>query len=141
MVDRIEKLGEVLTRLGDKISSASGDRAPASSAEQGRQPRLLPDRHPMRDFFIADIVDWALKDDRHSMEHPMFSLSKNPDRRIRRYEHNGVRVTRQACECSDTLRSIRHRIGLSDTQHRSIGHQALKIHHLNVGIFTLIHTP
>ncbi len=95
MVERMEELGKVLTRLGDKISSVSGERAPASSSEagQGRQPRLLADRHPVRDFFIADIVDWALKDDRHSMEHPFFSLSKNPDHRIRRYEHNEIRVT------------------------------------------------
>jgi plasmid replication initiation protein len=94
MVERMEELGEVLTHLGDKISRVSGQRAPASSeAGQGRQPRLLADRHPVRDFFIADIVDWALKDDRHSMEHPFFSLSKNPDHRIRRYEHNEIRVT------------------------------------------------
>jgi plasmid replication initiation protein len=37
-------------------------------------------------------VEWAVKDDRHSMEHPMFSLSKKPDRKIRRYEHNGNTV-------------------------------------------------
>src|SRR5260370_9599107 len=58
-----------------------------------RRVSLLPDRHPTRDFFIADILDWALKDDRHSMEHPMFSLSKKPDRRIRHYEHNGNSIT------------------------------------------------
>jgi plasmid replication initiation protein len=40
-----------------------------------------------------DIVEWALKDDRHSMEHPFFSLSKNPDLEIRRYEHNGISIT------------------------------------------------
>jgi hypothetical protein len=36
----------------------------------------LPDRRPVRDFFIADIVEWALKDNHHSMEHPFFGLSK-----------------------------------------------------------------
>jgi len=55
--------------------------------------KLAPDRHPNRDFFVADILDWALKDDRHSMEHPMFSLAKKPDTRIRRYEHNGNTIT------------------------------------------------
>jgi hypothetical protein len=40
--------------------------------------QLLPDRHPNRDFFIADLLDWELKEDRASMEHPFFSLSKNP---------------------------------------------------------------
>jgi hypothetical protein len=39
------------------------------------------------------MLDWAVKDDRASMEHPMFSLARNPDRRIRRYQHNGVSVT------------------------------------------------
>jgi plasmid replication initiation protein len=90
----MEKLEDVLKRFGDKISLASEETVPRSSeVGQGRAPRLLPDRHPVRDFFIADIVDWALKDDRHSMEHPMFSLSKKPDKRIRRYEHNGISVT------------------------------------------------
>ena len=42
----------------------------------------LPERHPVRDFFIADILDWALKDDRHTTEHPIFSLSKTPDRKV-----------------------------------------------------------
>ena len=55
--------------------------------------KLAPDRHPNRDFFVADILDWALKDDRASMEHPMFSLAKTPDRKIRYYEHNGKRIT------------------------------------------------
>jgi len=55
--------------------------------------KLAPDRHPNRDFFVADILDWALKDDRASMEHPFFSLSKNPDHKIRHYEHNSVHIT------------------------------------------------
>jgi plasmid replication initiation protein len=64
-------------------------------AKAAQQParKLAPDRHPNRDFFVADILDWALKDDRHSMEHPMFSLSKKPDHRVRHYERNGVHVT------------------------------------------------
>jgi hypothetical protein len=69
----VEKLEDILTRVGDKIGA--GDK---STAGQGGAPRLLPERHPNRDFFVADILDWALKDDRHSMEHPIFSLSKIP---------------------------------------------------------------
>jgi plasmid replication initiation protein len=66
----------------------------ARQAQREDPPRnLAPDRHPNRDFFVADILDWALKGDRASMEHPMFSLSKKPDKRIRRYQHNGVSVT------------------------------------------------
>ena len=45
------------------------------------------------DLFVADLTDCAPKDDRHSMEHPFFSLSTKPDREIREYEHNGVVIT------------------------------------------------
>jgi plasmid replication initiation protein len=80
----MEKIDDLLGRLRDKAAAAKG---------QGRLPRLLLDRHPTRDFFIADILDWALKDDVHSMEHPMFSLSKKTDHRVRHYEHNGNTIT------------------------------------------------
>ena len=50
---------------------------------------LLPDRHPTADFFICDVLDAIPKDDMASMEHPIFSLSTRPDRRILSYEHNG----------------------------------------------------
>lgn len=53
---------------------------------------LAPVRHPTADFFICDIFDAAPKDDMGSMEHPMFSLSTRPDRRILSYEHNGTRI-------------------------------------------------
>jgi plasmid replication initiation protein len=69
------------------------EQARAAQAQAGTARKLAPDRHPNRDFFIADLVDWALKDDRHSMEHPMFSLSKNPDHRVRHYQHNGNSIT------------------------------------------------
>lgn len=53
---------------------------------------LLPDRYPNKDFFIADIFDAAPKSDIASMEHPIFSLSKTPDKTVHRYERNGVFV-------------------------------------------------
>lgn len=91
----VETLEDILARLGDKIAGGVEQPRPRplKMGGEGERSRLLPDRHPVRDFFIADIVEWALKDDRHSMEHPFFSLSKNPDHRIRHYEHNGIRVT------------------------------------------------
>jgi len=85
----VEKLEDILTRFGNKIASA-GD---LDKAGQGARPRLLPERHPNRDFFVADILDWALKDDRASMEHPFFSLAKTPDLKERHYERNGNRIT------------------------------------------------
>lgn len=53
---------------------------------------LLPDRHPIQDFFICDVTDAIPKDDMGSMEHPIFSLSTKPDTNIREYEHKGVKI-------------------------------------------------
>ena len=53
---------------------------------------LLPDRHPIQDFFICDVTDAIPKDDMGSMEHPIFSLATKPDTSIREYEHNGVKL-------------------------------------------------
>jgi plasmid replication initiation protein len=53
---------------------------------------LLPDRHPIQDFFICDVTDAIPKDDMGSMEHPIFSLATKPDLSVREYEHNGVKV-------------------------------------------------
>ena len=54
---------------------------------------LLPDRHPQADFFLCDLFDWVPKDDLATMEHPVFTLSTRPDRRILNYSHNGVEIT------------------------------------------------
>ena len=54
---------------------------------------LLPDRHPTADFFVCDIFDASPKDDLGSMEHPIFSLSTRPDRRVLSYHHNNVAIT------------------------------------------------
>jgi plasmid replication initiation protein len=54
---------------------------------------LLPDRHPIQDFFICDVMDAIPKDDMGSMEHPIFSLSTKPVKKIGYYDHNGVKIT------------------------------------------------
>ncbi|MBL4919348.1 replication initiator protein A [Tabrizicola sp. DMG-N-6] len=66
----------------------------AIRAGQGKG-MLLPDRLADRqgDFFLCDIFGALPKDDLASMEHPLFSLSTRPDRRILNYSHNGVEVT------------------------------------------------
>ncbi len=53
---------------------------------------LLPDRHPTGDFFVCDLLGASPKDDLGTMEHPIFSLSTRPDRRVLSYEHNGTLV-------------------------------------------------
>lgn len=56
---------------------------------------LLPVRHPQQDLFICDVGDAVLKNIMADMEHPFYSLSKKPETKIRRYEHNGnwIQVT------------------------------------------------
>ncbi|MDQ2095990.1 replication initiator protein A, partial [Rhodalgimonas zhirmunskyi] len=41
---------------------------------------------------MCDIFGASPKDDLGSMEHPIFSLSTRPDRRVLSYEHNGITV-------------------------------------------------
>lgn len=53
---------------------------------------LAPVRHPQRDFYVADLLDIAPKDDMASMEHPLFAL-KAGDKRVREYKRGGTTVT------------------------------------------------
>ncbi len=48
---------------------------------------LLPERHPVRDFFVLDALDVAPRSDMASMEHPIFSLSTKPETRSLKYRH------------------------------------------------------
>jgi len=49
--------------------------------------QLKPLRHPQNDLFVIDALDAIIKDDMLSMEYPFYSLSKKPDREIRRFEY------------------------------------------------------
>jgi len=53
---------------------------------------FLPDRHPVRDFFVLDILDVVPRSDMASMEHPLFSLTTKPETRDLVYEHDGNRL-------------------------------------------------
>ncbi|RLJ36180.1 replication initiator protein A [Litoreibacter meonggei] len=46
-----------------------------------------------RDFFVCDFMGAVPKHDLASMEHPIFSLSTRPDRRILSYSHNNSEIT------------------------------------------------
>ena len=50
--------------------------------------QLKPQKYPQGPLFVCDVTDVILKDDMASMEHPFYSLSKKPDLKPRRYEHN-----------------------------------------------------
>ncbi|MCV3273793.1 replication initiator protein A [Roseobacter sinensis] len=45
------------------------------------------------DFFVCDFFGVSPKHDLASMEHPIFSLSTRPDRRILSYTHNDIEMT------------------------------------------------
>lgn len=72
----------------DKMQGRNGASEVTNPGARG----LLPDRHPTADFFVCDIFDATPKDDLGTMEHPIFSLSTRPDRRILSYAHNGTSV-------------------------------------------------
>ncbi|MDA8416576.1 MAG: replication initiator protein A [Betaproteobacteria bacterium] len=42
--------------------------------------------YPNLSLFVADFLSWNPKGERHTMEHPFFSLSKNKDTKPRQYE-------------------------------------------------------
>lgn len=56
--------------------------------------KLNPERHPNKDFFVADVFDnLPIKDDMASMEHPFFTLSKKRDLREFTYKKDNVSIT------------------------------------------------
>ncbi len=85
---RVDKVGEN-TKTDSMVGENTMDLPfEDEGANKPRSP-LLPVRH-QPDFFVCDIFDAAMKGDSASMEHPIFSLSKKPDLKVRRYE-NGER--------------------------------------------------
>ena len=55
------------------------ERRLANVPRDGDKGGLVKVRHPNRDFFLADLFDYAMKDDGASMEAPIFTLSTKPD--------------------------------------------------------------
>jgi len=51
----------------------------------GYRSKLLPERHPQKDFFIADVFDAAPKSDTASMAYPLFTLSTKPDFQVKEF--------------------------------------------------------
>jgi plasmid replication initiation protein len=84
---------EEIQRRAAANAAAARSSAFESTEASPSENALAPVRHPQQDFFLAQIFDASLKDDQATMEHPMFSLSKTPDLKIRVYEHNGNTIT------------------------------------------------
>jgi Replication initiator protein A len=74
------------TKPADVIQGELAFSEPAVGENTKQRSPLLPVRH-QPDFFVCDIFDAAVKGDSASMEHPIFSLSKKPDLKVRRYEN------------------------------------------------------
>ena len=62
-----------------KALKALERRIPSTQHESNGKGGLIKIRHPNRDFFLADLFDYALKDDGASMEAPIFTLATKPD--------------------------------------------------------------
>ena len=89
MVLNIEEIKRRAYAYGNAATDSDSD----DTTAEPKGGSLAPIRHRQQDFFLAQIFDAPLKDDQATMEHPMFSLSKTPDLKIRVYEHNGNTVT------------------------------------------------
>jgi plasmid replication initiation protein len=75
-----------LVDLEEIRARCAANAATAPAVEPPAPRQLAPDRHPQQDFFLCSLLDVSPKDDHASMEHALYSLSKNPDTEIRRYE-------------------------------------------------------
>ena len=62
-------------RDGKQKNTSATVQSEALQIERG----LIRQRHPNRDFFLADMFDYAMKDDGASMEAPIFTLATKPD--------------------------------------------------------------
>ena len=73
-----ESLPDDVVQMGVPLTPA--ERAKKLATEvAARQQSIAPIRHPNRDFFIADIVDYSFKSDMAGMDAPIFSLATKPD--------------------------------------------------------------
>lgn len=66
----------------DVLDAEECDAADDGTSDSDEQPEL----------FICDISDVNIKDTRAQLEHPVYSLSKNPVRKTIRYENNGALI-------------------------------------------------
>lgn len=65
----------------------------AKQREKSEASGLLPERHQQADFFVADLVDYAMKDDQATMEAPVFSLSTREDKKLWRWTSSDGKKT------------------------------------------------
>lgn len=64
-----------------------GNYTPMTASVTLHSDQLKPLKNSQIDLFVIDALDVIVKDDLPSMEYPFYSLSKKPDREVRRYEY------------------------------------------------------
>jgi len=84
LLARLRSLREQLAAIeadmqGELKALKALERRLAKIPREGDKGGLVKVRHPNRDFFLADLFDYAMKDDGASMEAPIFTLSTKPD--------------------------------------------------------------
>jgi hypothetical protein len=87
LLARLKNLQEQRAAIDSQIESELNDlqsleRRLPNVHREGDKGGLVKVRHPNRDFFLADLFDYAMKDDGASMEAPIFTLSTKPDTSI-----------------------------------------------------------
>jgi plasmid replication initiation protein len=76
---KVEKNTSLIARIEQVRQSQLFSDELQSQPTPDKTHTLLPARYANRDFFLADLLDYAMKDDGVSMEAPIFTLSTKPD--------------------------------------------------------------
>lgn len=77
---------EILPFEGEPKKEEPGFIGNADQVQQPKGSLLVPHRHCQADFFVADLFDYAMKDDGVSMEVPIFTLATRPDLSVWHWE-------------------------------------------------------
>lgn len=78
--------GESKASLKEHQRRNAQQKATEGSVAPSQENGLIRQRHPNRDFFLADMFDYAMKDDGATMEAPIFTLATKPDLSIWTWE-------------------------------------------------------
>lgn len=87
---RNKQLQEQPPITSTKITSKELKMSKSDNTKEPQEDKhLYRDKHKQGDMFVANLVDVSLKDDRFSMEHQIYGLSKAKVFKKFIYEHNG----------------------------------------------------
>lgn len=78
-------VGEVSQELSSLVQKIERMRRRSEDRDK-RKGGMMPDRHRQMDLFVAEVLDYSMKDDNASMEAPVFSLATRKDMDIWRWK-------------------------------------------------------